>query len=92
LVDGKADSMDGTLPGASAAEAEVHAMMAGLIDLKRRVEQAKRKPSDFSVEVRCSLPAAELAITGNVPGWAEARLLWGGLNFVWIDRNAPVGA
>lgn len=92
LLDGKADSMDGVLQGATAAEAELHAMIAGLMDLKRRVEQAKRKPSDFSVEVRCSLPAAELAITGKAPAWAEARRIWGGLHFVWIDRNVPVGA
>jgi hypothetical protein len=59
--------------------------------LKRRVEQAKRKPNDFTVEVRCSLPAAELAITGKAPGWAEARRIWGELHFVWIDRNVPAG-
>jgi hypothetical protein len=59
--------------------------------LKRRIEQAKRKPNDFSVEVRCSMPAAELAITGKTPAWAEARRIWGGLHFVWIDRGVPVG-
>jgi ATP-dependent DNA helicase DinG len=91
LVDGKADSMDGVLKGASAAEAELHAMIAGLMDLKRRVEQGKRKPNDFVVEVRCSLPAAELAISGKAPGWAEARRIWGGLNFVWIDHSVPAG-
>ncbi len=89
LVDGKADSVDGTLQGVSATEAELHAIIAGLMDLKRRVEQGKRKPSDFSVEVRCSLPAAELAITGKVSAWAEARRIWGGLHFVWIDRTLP---
>jgi ATP-dependent DNA helicase DinG len=87
LVDGKADSMDGVLQGASAAEAELHAMIAGLMDLKRRVEQGKRKPGDFEVEVRCSIPAAELAISGKAPGWADARQIWGALNFVWIDRT-----
>jgi ATP-dependent DNA helicase DinG len=92
LVDGKADSMDGVLQGVDAAEAEMHAMIAGLMDLKRRIEQAKRKPEDFSVEVRCSLPAAELAISGNVPAWAEARRIWGGLSFVWIDHSVPAGA
>ena len=91
LVDGKADSMDGVLQGASAAEAELHAMIAGLMDLKRRVEQGKRKPNDFTVEVRCSVAAAELAITGKAPGWAEARRIWGGLHFVWIDHSVPVG-
>jgi ATP-dependent DNA helicase DinG len=92
LVDGKADSVDGVLPGATAAEAEVHAIIAGLMDLKRRVEQGKRKPGDFAVEVRCSLPAAELAVTGKAEGWAEARRIWGSLYFVWIDRSLPAGA
>ena len=91
LVDGKADSMVGVLPGATEAEAELHAMIAGLMDLKRRVEQGKRKPSDFVVEVRCSQPAAELAVTGNTPAWREARHIWGGLHFVWIDQALPVG-
>ena len=91
LVDGKADSTEGVLQGVSAAEAELHAMIAGLMDLKRRVEQGKRKPNDFVVEVRCSLPAAELAVKGKAPGWAEARQIWGGLHFVWIDRSVPAG-
>jgi hypothetical protein len=43
------------------------------------------------VEVRCSLAAAELAMTGKTPAWAEARKVWGGLHFVWIDRSVPVG-
>jgi ATP-dependent DNA helicase DinG len=91
LVDGKADSVDGVLQGASVAEAELHAMIAGLMDLRRRVEQGKRKPNDFVVEVRCSIPAAELAMTGKAPGWAEVRRIWGGLHFVWVDRTVPAG-
>jgi ATP-dependent DNA helicase DinG len=91
LVDGKADSVDGVLQGASKEEAELHAVIAGLMDLKRRVEQGKRKPSEFAVEVRCSLPAAELAITGKATGWAEVRRMWGGLHFVWIDGKLLVG-
>jgi ATP-dependent DNA helicase DinG len=91
LMDGKADSMEGVLQGATQAEAELHAMIAGLMDLKRRIEQGKRKPNDFVVEVRCSQPAAELAITGKTPAWAEARHIWGELHFVWIDRTLPAG-
>ena len=91
LVDGKADSMDGVLQGVTVAEAEMHAMIAGLMDLKRRVEQGKRKPNDFAVEVRCSQAAAELAITSKSSCWGEARQVWGELQFVWIDRSVPAG-
>lgn len=91
LQDGKADSAEGVLQGVEPAAAELHAAVAGLMDLKRRVEQGKRAPGDFTVEVRCSMAAAELALTGQVPAWSEARRHWGGLHFVWIDRTLPVG-
>jgi ATP-dependent DNA helicase DinG len=88
LQDGKADSADGVIQGIEPIAAELHAAIAGLMDLKRRIEQAKRSPGDFTVEVRCSPAAAELALTGHTPAWSEARRIWGGLHFVWIDRTA----
>ncbi len=90
LLDGKADSADGLLQGVEPPAAELHAAIAGLMDLKRRIEQAQRSPNDFTVEVRCSMAAAELALTGKTPAWSEARRVWGGLHFVWIDRTLPV--
>lgn len=60
LQDGKADTADGVLPGASDRVAgELHAMALGLQDLRRRITQAGRRPSHFAVEIRCSPEAAQ---------------------------------
>jgi ATP-dependent DNA helicase DinG len=91
LVDGKADRADGVLHGVEPPQAELHAAIAGLMDLKRRIEGAKRSPNDFTVEVRCSPAAAELALTGKTPAWGEARRVWGGLHFVWLERPLSAG-
>lgn len=88
LQDGKTDQADGTVSGLSPQEAELHAIIAGLGDLQRRVEQAKRSPRDFAVEIRCSLPAAEYAITHKPPAWQAVRYLWRTVDFVCVAHRS----
>ena len=89
LQDGKADQAEGMTSGVAPEEAELQAMIAGLSDLQRRVEQAKRSPRDFAVEVRCSLPAAEYAITHKPPAWQAVRYLWRTVDFVCVKHEPP---
>ena len=91
LHDGKADQGEGTLTNATPVEAELHAMIEGLGDLRRRVEQAHKSPRAYAVEVRCGLDAAEFAVTGDVAGWAAVRDLWRSVSFVPLRRDLPVG-
>lgn len=86
LQDGKSDQGDGTVNNLAPDEAEVHAMVEGLSDLQRRVEQAKRSPRDFAVEIRCSLSAAEYAIMHKPPTWQAVRYLWRTVDFVCVER------
>ncbi len=86
LQDGRADQGEGLLPGASAAQAELQAMVAGLADLQRRIEQAGRKPQQFGVEVRCSPEAVELAAHSAQREWSAARALWQVVHLVPIAR------
>ncbi len=59
LSDGRRDAAMGLLPDCTEPlEGELHAAEAALAELRRRVERAKRKPSDFSVELRCSTAMA----------------------------------
>jgi ATP-dependent DNA helicase DinG len=91
LHDGKADRGEGTLTNATPAEAELHAMIEGLDDLRRRVEQAHKSPRAYAVEVRCGLAAAELAVTGDIPAWLAARDPWRSISFVPLRRDLPAG-
>jgi len=59
LSDGRRDAAMGLLPDCTEPlEGELHAAEAALAELRRRVERAKRKPSDFAVELRCSTAMA----------------------------------
>ena len=91
LHDGKADRGEGTLTNATPAEAELHAMIEGLGDLQRRVEQAHKSPRAYAVEVRCGLDAAELAVAGDLTAWLAARAPWRSISFVPLHRDLPVG-
>lgn len=87
LLDGRADQGEGVLLGASAAQAELQAMIAGLADLQRRIEQAGRQPRQFGVEVRCSPQAAELAAHPGQRDWDAARAPWQAVHLVPIVKE-----
>jgi ATP-dependent DNA helicase DinG len=90
LQDGLADYLEGEAPVASdpaVAEgiAEVEAALAGLRDLRRRIEQAKRSTSAFTVEVRCRPETDALfrAERGAGSPWGPARRAWMDECAVW---------
>jgi len=56
LQDGQADRAEGVLEeSADPVDAELHAVVQGLRDLRVRIERAGRKPDQFTVEIRASV-------------------------------------
>jgi ATP-dependent DNA helicase DinG len=86
LQDGRTDSDEGVLAGVSLAEVELHALVQGLANLRRRVEAAGRPPGQYVVEVRCSPETAELAASGGSAEWPAARSLWHSVHLVPLVR------
>lgn len=89
LVDGRADSAAGLLPGLDAAAGEVYAIQQGLADLRRRIEGAGQSTIRFGVEIRCSAAtAARLAGSdeagkpaveepaAEISAWRDEQVRW----------------
>ena len=75
LQDGKRDAEEGRAHGVqSAAQGEVAGAVAGLRNLRERIEKAGRATGDFGVELRCSEEAAALLLADRT--WAAAAARW----------------
>ena len=104
LSDGRVDGDEGVvtdLPDAVAGE--IRAAIAGLSNLRERVEGAGRSPGDFHVEVRCGAgAAAALGGTGSSKratagraqraAWDEARAGWGGVSVLGLGGAGGTAA
>ena len=70
----------------TAAEGEIAAMIAALVDLRKRVERAGREASQFTVEVRCSEAAAiqttDDSFSAVSDTWLSERSLWKSVEIV----------
>lgn len=82
LSDGRADRRDGYAGDVSLPEAEVAALLDGLLDLRRRIEAARRAPGDYGVEVRCSQATVRYLETTPPPAWPELCAAWREVAFV----------
>jgi ATP-dependent DNA helicase DinG len=79
LLDGKSDGQQGTamdLPDRQTGE--IFATVAGLRNLRQRIEGAGRVTNDFSVELRCSTVAADLlTVDDQAPSaWRDEKTRW----------------
>ena len=74
--------MDGYAGDVSLPEAEVAALLDGLLDLRRRIEAARRAPGDYGVEVRCSQATVRYLETTPPPAWPELCAAWREVAFV----------
>jgi ATP-dependent DNA helicase DinG len=97
LQDGKADAAQGAAALPSQVAAEIHAAIAGLENLRDRIERAGRSPSDFQVELRCSPEARAILEAAGKRGfasreqraaWRAAREAWGGVRIVAVGAEA----
>ncbi|HMN31466.1 MAG TPA: ATP-dependent DNA helicase, partial [Caldilineaceae bacterium] len=95
LQDGKSDSQEGVTELADVTSGELYAALAGLRDLRQRIERAGRQASQFQVEVRCSKAMAALIASGEdlqslLHSWQDERKTWQHVALLLIDNNEPV--
>ncbi len=91
LQDGSADNGSGSSRGDDITGAEVEAAIAGLSDLKGRIDRAGRKPNGFGVELRCSAATESALADGSIPDplrkkWVNQSSVWGAFHVVGLQR------
>ena len=89
LLDGKTDDQTSAVPACSPPEAEIQAALAGLRNLRNRIEGAGRFTSSFGVELRCSAEAQRMLSGGELPtvlrrNWADECAAWGSLEIIGL--------
>jgi ATP-dependent DNA helicase DinG len=93
LQDGKSDSAEGVVEKPSMVEGEVHAMLAGLDDLRQRVEKAGRTPKQYAVEIRCTVDGWEWVqgYGAKDPVWQAIRQQWQEVTLLPLIHDVPSG-
>jgi ATP-dependent DNA helicase DinG len=91
MQDGKADNGAGQIKQGDLAQAEITAAIAGLADLKERIDRAGRKPNSFGVELRCSRATEETLAGGDLPAplqkkWINACAVWGAIHVLSVTQ------
>ncbi|NJN84681.1 MAG: ATP-dependent DNA helicase [Caldilineaceae bacterium] len=98
LQDGKSDSQDGVLdqavdlPGDQTLLSEIHAILDGLENLRRRIELAGHRADQYCVEVRCQPATTERlheedAVDPLWRTWDEMRSRWKDVNLIAVDQD-----
>ncbi len=92
LQDGKADGQEGVLPTGTLAMGEVAAALEGLTNLRKRIEQAGRKPTDFGVELRWTrsndkLDALQIGNYRLWDAWNKEQALWRSIHLLQVDNH-----
>ncbi len=90
LQDGKTDQQSSALADCSPSEAEIHAAVAGMHNLRSRIGDAGRDTTSFGVELRCSTAAERSLAEGKLPPtlrrmWADECATWGALEIIGLD-------
>lgn len=89
LQDGKTDDQTSALAACSTTEAEIQAALAGIRNLRNRIEGAGRFTSSFGVELRCSAEAQRSLSGGELPpalglNWADECAVWRSLEIIGL--------
>jgi ATP-dependent DNA helicase DinG len=91
LYDGRADGAQGICTDTEGpVDCEVNAASTGLLDLRRRVEQAGRSPINYRVEVRCSVEGRHEMLTGSseiARTWREEVNCWKSVTVLAVREN-----
>ena len=95
LQDGKMDQQSSALADCSPPEAEIHAAVAGMRNLRSRIEDAGRLTGGVGVELRCSGAAEGMLAEGKLPTtlrkrWADECAVWGALEIIGLDSREHV--
>ncbi len=94
LLDGKADDEEGILSNSVPSEGEVSAALAGLGNLRTRIENAGRESNSFGVELRCSEETDRRLGEGALPTelhnqWLNERAAWKSLDIIGLPTSEP---
>lgn len=93
LQDGRSDSGEASLVEGDLFDAEIHAAIAGLRNLRKRVDGAGRQASSFGVELRCSAATEQRLGDGSLAPalrkrWVDQCSVWRGLQIIGLpDRG-----
>ena len=92
LQDGRTDQESATLTDSDPAEAEVHAAVEGLRNLRARISSAGRRTNSFGVELRCSAATERRLADGSLPAtlrrrWANECAIWGALEIIGLPDS-----
>jgi ATP-dependent DNA helicase DinG len=93
LQDGAADSGSDASRNHNLVEAEIEAAVAGLHDLKQRIDRAQRKTNSFGVEFRCSAETEQALVDGGIKEslrkkWVNESSVWGDFQVIGLQRPA----
>lgn len=89
LQDGKADGEEGTLRRGDRVDAEIHAAVEGLKNLRTRISGAGRTTHSFGVELRCSAETEAALASGQIDSslrkrWTNECSVWGSLDVIGL--------
>ncbi len=92
LQDGKADGEEGTLRRGDRVDAEIHAAVEGLKNLRARISDAGRTTHSFGVELRCSAETEAALASGQIDTslrkrWTNECSVWGSLDVVGLEKS-----
>ena len=91
LQDGKADGEEGSLRRGDRVDAEIHAAVEGLKNLRTRISDAGRTTHSFGVELRCSAETEAALASGQIDNslrkrWTNECSVWGSLDVVGLEK------
>jgi ATP-dependent DNA helicase DinG len=91
MQDGAADTGSNTSRSRDPIEAEIEAAVAGLHDLKQRIDRAQRKTNSFGVELRCSRETEQALVDGGIKEslrkkWINESSVWGAFQVIGLQR------
>ena len=92
LQDGKADEEEGILSDGVRSDGEVFAAVAGLSNLRTRVENAGRDANSFGVELRCNEETERRLGVGALPTelhnqWLKESAAWKSLDTIGLRTS-----
>jgi len=90
LQDGKADGGEGQLRRGDRVQAEIHAAIEGLKNLRARIGDAGRTTHSFGVELRCSAETEAALASGQIDNsqrkhWTNESSVWGSLDVIGLS-------
>ena len=90
LQDGRSDEKSAAHKEGAPVDAEIHAALDGLSNLRSRIAKAGRQASSFGVEIRCSAAAERKLADGSLAPalrkrWINECSVWGSMQIIGLS-------